>query len=120
MALYLGQNSLLHFENTTGRLRTLSGTPVIVSAGFDGRAPIDQESPGDPCAPWNSTGHIAPGEELYIYATASVWAGVGPGRMLSDIDRANNTASAREERPALVAFTPCATFASPSGVLNPC
>jgi hypothetical protein len=120
MALYLGQNSLLHFENTTGRLRTISGTPVIVSAGFDGRAPIAEESPGDPCTPWNSTGHIAPGEEMWIYATAAVWAGVGAGRMLSDIDRANNTASAREERPALVAFTPCATFASPTGVANPC
>jgi hypothetical protein len=122
MSLYLGQNSLLHFENATGRLRTISGTPVIVSAGFDGRAPItspSDESP-DPCEPWNSTGQIAPGEEMWIYATAAVWAGVGPGRMLSDIDRGNNTASAREERPALVAFTPCATFASPTGVVNPC
>jgi hypothetical protein len=70
--------------------------------------------------PWNSTGAPAAGEELYIYATAAVWAGVGPGRMLSDVDRANNTASAREERPALVAFTPCATFAAPTGVPNPC
>jgi hypothetical protein len=125
MALYLGQNSLLHIEGSGAlvRVRTISGTPVIINAGFDGRAPTFEESPdspGDPCVPWNSTGHIQPGDEMYIYATAAVWAGVGPGRMLSDIDRANNTASAREERPALVAFTPCATFASPSGVMNPC
>jgi hypothetical protein len=128
MALYLGQNSLLHIEGdlTTGRLRTLSGTRVVVDGGFDGRAPTDDSpgespgSPGDPCVPWNSTGAPAAGEELYIYATAAVWAGVGPGRMLSDVDRANNTASAREERPALVAFTPCATFAAPTGVPNPC
>jgi hypothetical protein len=125
MAMYFGQNSLLHLEGTAGasRLRTISGTPVIVSGGFDGRAPFPDDSPGspgDPCVPWNSTGAPGPGDQLYIYAVAALWAAVGPGRMLSDIDRANNTASAREERPALVAFTPCATFAAPSGIPNPC
>ena len=57
---YIGQSSLLHIEGSidTGRLRTMSGTRVIVSGGFDGRGPTDDspgESPGDPCVPWNST-----------------------------------------------------------------
>jgi hypothetical protein len=125
MAMYLGQSSLLHLEGGagSGRLWTISGTRVIVSGGFDGRAPFPDDSPGspsDPCVPWNSTGAPGPGDELYIYAVAALWAGVGAGRMLSDVNRADNTASAREERPALVAFTPCATFAAPSGIPNPC
>ena len=60
------------------------------------------------------------GDELYMYATASVWAGVGPGVMRSDVNRANNTAAAREERGALTAFTTCATFAAGSGVAKAC
>lgn len=104
-----------------GRLITVTGTRVIVTGGFDGRGPIaSDESPADPCEPWNSTGAPVEGDELYMYATASVWAGVGVGRMLSDVDRANNTASAREERIALSAFTPCATFAAGSSVLKAC
>jgi hypothetical protein len=116
----LGQGSLLHREGA--RLTTMTGTRVIVEAGFDGRGPLDSpgdESPGD-CVPWNSTGGPVLGDELYIYAVASLWAGVGPGRMLSDVDRANNTASAREERPAMIAFTPCATFAIGSGFTKSC
>jgi hypothetical protein len=129
MANYLGQNNLLHDESNLnetqqmGLLRTVSGTRIIVSGGFDGRAPTSDDSPDspdDPCLPWNSTGAPAPGDELYMYSVAGVWAAVGPGRLLSDVNRANNTASAREERPALIAFTPCATFAAPTGVLNPC
>jgi hypothetical protein len=95
---------------------------VILTGGFDGRAPIDSpdESPANPCEPWNSTGAPLLGEELYMYATASVWAGVGPGDMRSDVNRGNNTASAREERGALTAFTPCATFAAGSSVAKAC
>jgi hypothetical protein len=115
----IGQGQLLHREG--GRLTTMTGTRIIIEAGFDGRAPGDPDvSPGDPCLPWNTTGAPAVGDELYVYAVASLWAGVGAGRMLSDIDRANNTASAREERPAMVAFTPCATFAVGSGVMKAC
>ena len=55
-----------------------------------------------------------------MYATSSVWAGVGTRLMRSDVDRTNNTASAREERIALTAFTPCATFAVGSGVTKAC
>ena len=121
IALAAASASILTREG--GRLLTMTGTRVIVDGGFDGRAPIESpgdESPGDPCVPWNSTGAPAVGEELYIYATASVWAGVGVGRMLSDVDRANNTAAAREERVALTAFTTCATFAAGSGVTKAC
>jgi hypothetical protein len=125
VALYLGQNSLLHFEGgSTTRLRTITGTPLIVSGGFDGRAPFSDESPGespgDPCVPWNSTGAPVQGDELYIYAVAGLWAGTGRRLMRDDVNRANNTAAAREERSALVAFTPCATFAAPTGIQKPC
>lgn len=108
-----------------GRLTTLTGTRVIVDGGFDGRPPSGvespgDESPGDVCLPWNSIGAPVAGDELWMYATASLWAGVGPGRMIDDVDRASNTANAREERIALAAFTPCATFAVPSGITKAC
>lgn len=107
-----------------GRLITPSGTPVIVDGGFDGRPPTGEispdDSPGDPCLPWNTTGGPLAGDELYIYGTSSVWAGVGTGRTLGDVDRANNTATARDERIALTAFTPCATFAAGSGIEAAC
>ena len=121
IALVLSAESVLIREG--GRLITATGTRVIVDGGFDGRAPTSSpadESPADPCEPWNAAGAPAFGEDLYMYATASVWAGVGAGRMLSDVDRANNTASAREERIALTAFTPCATFAAGSGITKAC
>ena len=120
IALALGEASVLIREG--GRLITTTGTRVIVTGGFDGRAPDDSpgdESPGD-CVPWNSTGAPVFGDDLYMYATASVWAGVGAGRMQSDVNRADNTASAREERVALTAFTPCATFAAGSGITKAC
>jgi hypothetical protein len=121
IALALSELSLLIREG--GRLITITGTRVIVTGGFDGRAPIDSpddDSPADPCEPWNSTGAPELGDELYMYATASVWAGVGPGVMRSAVNRANNTAEAREERGALTAFTTCATFAAGSGVAKAC
>lgn len=104
-----------------GQLTTITGTRVIVDGGFDGRAPGD-ESPGSPgdCIPWNTTGAPVQGDELYMYATSAVWAGVGSTMMLGDIDRANNTATARDERVALAAFTPCATFAAGSGITKAC
>ena len=121
IALALAAASVLLREG--GRLITVTGTRVIVTGGFDGRAPLSSpadESPADPCEPWNTSGAPLEGDELYMYATASVWSGVGLGRMLSDVDRQNNTASAREERIALSAFTPCATFAAGSGVTKAC
>lgn len=106
-------------------LFTITGTRVIVDGGFDGRPPLANvspgDSPGDPCLPWNTTGGPAAGDELYIYGTSSVWGGVrSPGRTLGDIDRANNTATARDERIALSAFTPCATFAVGSSIPAAC
>lgn len=101
-------------RSDVGRLTTLTGTRVIVDGGFDGRAPGCDESPG--CEPWNTTGAPAFGEDLWIYATAGVWAGVGRGVLLDSVNRANNTAEARDERIALAAFTPCATFAASSGI----
>src|SRR3990167_7186963 len=121
IALALAEASGLLRE--AGRLITVTGTRVIVTGGFDGRGPTDSpgdESPADPCELWNSTGAPLVGEELYIYGTASVWAGVGVGLMRSDIDRANNTAAAREERIALPVFTPCSTFAAGSGITKAC
>lgn len=106
-----------------GRLTTLTGTRVIVDGGFDGRAPAVDESPGESpgdCEAWNSSGAPLPGSQLYVYAVASLWAGVGAEGMLADVNRANNTASARAESPALAAFTPCAAFAAGSGVVKEC
>jgi hypothetical protein len=60
------------------------------------------------------------GDQLWIYGTSAVWAGVGVGRMLGDVDRANNTATARDERIALPVFTPCATFAAGSSIDTEC
>lgn len=122
LALALAAADVLIRE--AGRLITVTGTRAIVTGGFDGRAPIDDspgdESPPDPCEPWNSTGAPLLGDELYIYGTASVWSGVGQGLMRSAVDRSTNTADAREERIALSAFTPCATFAVGSGVDKAC
>jgi hypothetical protein len=122
LALAMAEASLLVREG--GRLITMTGTRVVVTGGFDGRAPLDDspgdESPADPCELWNSSGAPVAGDELYIYATASVWSGVGQGLMRSNVNRANNTADAREERIALSAFTPCATFAIGSGITKGC
>lgn len=122
IALALAERSVLVREG--GRLITATGTRVIVDGGFDGRAPLlespSDESPGDPCVPWNSSGAPNFGDPLFMYGAASVWAGVGRGDPRDDVDRANNTASAREERVALAAFTPCATFAVSTGVLKAC
>lgn len=105
-------------------ITTVSGTRVIIDAGFDGRAPIGDDSPGDDspgdCIPWNTTGAPQQGDELYIYGTSAVWAGIGTSQMLGDVDRQNNTATARDERIALAAFTPCATFAVGSGIDKQC
>lgn len=102
---------------------TISGTPVLIDGGFDGRPPVSEspgdESPGD-CIPWNTTGAPVAGDELYLYGTSAVWAGVGTGQMLGDIDRAVNTATARDERIALPVFTPCATFAVGTGIEKQC
>lgn len=101
-----------------GRWYTLTGTRVIVDPGFDGRAPVCDDSPG--CEPWGMNGGPAVGEPLWLYATASVWAGVGTDMMRDDVNRADNTANARAERVALAAFTPCATFAASTGVVKTC
>lgn len=107
-----------------GNLFTITGTRVIVDGGFDGRAPTTFDSPGDDspgeCIPWNTTGAPQDDDPLYIYATAGIWAGVGTGQMLGDLDRQTNTATARDERIALAAFSVCATFAAYSGITAPC
>lgn len=105
-----------------GRWVTFSGNRIIVDAGFDGRAPLCEEEPA--CIPWTDpTGSPTAGDELWMYATAGLWAGVGtdlPDLTVDAIDRQNNTASARSERVALAAFSTCATFAVPSTVTKTC
>lgn len=107
-----------------GNIYTVTGTRVIVDGGFDGRAPIlespGEDSPGDECIPWNTTGGPELGDQLWIYATSAVWAGVGDGIMRADVNRANNTATARDERIGLPVFTPCATFAAGSSIDASC
>lgn len=84
------------------RWRTAAGSTVVVSAGFDGRAPVGS---GTGTAP-------APGAALFLYASAGLWAGLGPVADYSDVNRNDNTQTSRAEEEALVAFSPCATFAA--------
>lgn len=89
------------------RWRTGNGATVVVSAGFDGRAPGD-DSP----AP-------AVGDPLYLYGSTAVWAGVGERTVLGDVDRAVNDVNARAEDVALAVFAPCVVFAgAATGVTN--
>lgn len=92
------------------RWRTAAGTTVIISAGFDGRAPV-ADGPGE--APGT-------GEALFLYASAGVWAGTGETADYSDVDRAVNTQTSRAEQVALVAFSPCATFAASATSAEAC
>lgn len=92
------------------RWRTAAGNTVIVSAGFDGRAPV-ADGPGE-----------APdaGDPLYLYATAGVWAGLGETRDFTDVDRSVNTQTSRLEQIGLVVFSPCSTFAAGSTAATSC
>lgn len=89
------------------RWRTPSGSLVISSAAFDGRAPGSDAPP-------------AAGDPLYIYGTTTVWAGVGDRASFEDIERAINLATARTEDLALVAFAPCALYAAASPAVVAC
>ena len=94
---------------------------MVVDGGFDGRGPI--ESPGDEspgCELWNTSGAPVQGDQLYMYAVAGQWAGVGEASMRADINRRTNTAEARSEQIGLAAFTPCAVFAAGSSVEKAC
>ena len=89
------------------RWRTVNGTPLIISAGFDGRAPDTATPPAE-------------GDPLYAYATTAIWAGVGQVDTYPDVDRAVNTAAARAEQIALAAFSTCAVFAAASTTAAAC
>lgn len=89
------------------RWRTVTGAPVIISGGFDGRGP------GAAAAP-------AAGDPLYAYATTAVWAGIGRADTIADINRGINTSSARAEQVALAAFSPCAVVAAASTAATAC
>lgn len=89
------------------RWRTVTGSTVIVSGGFDGRGP----------------GAVAPpaaDAPLYAYGTTAVWAGVGERATYQALDRAVNTDTARAEDIALVAFSICAVFAAASTTAVAC
>lgn len=89
-----------------GRLwRTASGNVVVVSPGYDGRAP----------------GGVVPvpGGPMFMYATGDVYAEVGQRDLLESLDRTNNVQSATAEDAALVIFDPCFNIAIDSGV-NAC
>jgi hypothetical protein len=77
-----------------GRIwRTASGNVVVVSPGYDGRAPG-----GSPAVV---------GDSLYAYVTGEVYAEVGQRETLQSVERAQNTDQAWAEDAALVAFDPC-------------
>lgn len=98
------------------RWSTFTGTRVIISPAFDGRAPGCIPDPD--C----DTEYPAPvaGDPLYIYAVPSVWAGTGRRDVLSDINRGTNSASARAEEIGLAAFSTCAVFAAASTAVTAC
>lgn len=105
MATYLLANRLMWRDGA--RWRTGAGSTVIVSAGFDGRAP------------GATTGPTA-GEAIFLYAVANVWAGIGSRTLLTDVNRADNTATERAEDIALVAFPTCAVGAASSAEATSC
>lgn len=95
---------------------TRYGTRVVVSAGFDGRAPGCVDDPDcDTVYPGP-----AAGDPLYVYATAGLWAATGRRDVFGDINRATNTATARAEQIALATFSPCAVFAAASTAATAC
>lgn len=89
------------------RWRTAAGNTVIVSGGFDGRAPADTEGP-------------AASDPLYLYGVADVWASVGERQVYTDVNRQVNTETSRAEDVALAAFSPCAVFAAASTAAVAC
>ena len=89
------------------RWRTVTGSPVIIDAGFDGRAPGAVAEPNA-------------GEPLYAYATTAVWAGVGRSDTFGDVDRSINNANARREQVGMAAFSTCAVFAAASTAATAC
>jgi hypothetical protein len=81
-----------------GRLwRTALGSVVVVSPGYDGRAP-GAVAPG-------------PGDSQYAYATGEVFAEVGMRDMLQAVDRQVNTDHAIAEDAAIVGYDPCFAIA---------
>lgn len=92
------------------RWRTVAGAPVIIDAGFDGRAPV-ADGTGD--AP-------SEGDPLYAYASTAVWAGVGASFNVGDINRSNNNSNARREQVGMAAFSTCAVFAAASTAATAC
>lgn len=102
-----------------GRWVTYAGNRIIVDAGFDGRPPLCDPMPE--CIAWDDpTGAPGAGDQLWMYATAGLWAGIGTPQMVADVNRSNNTAEARAEQIGLAAFSTCATFAVPSTVTKTC
>lgn len=89
------------------RWRTVNGTPLIISGGFDGRAPDAAAAPAE-------------GDPLYAYITTAIWAGTGQTDTYRDVDRAVNTSNARAEQIGLAAFSTCAVFAAASTTAAAC
>lgn len=98
-------DSLLYRDGA--RWRTVTGSTVIISSGFDGRGPSSIDATAPP----------AEGSELYVYATTTVWAGTGSTSVLHDVNRAVNDVNSRAEQNALVAFDPCSAWAVETPVL---
>lgn len=77
------------------RFLTALGNVVVVSAGYDGRAPA---SPS-----------VAPseGDPQFLYATGEVYANFGQRDVPTAVERSQNTLQAIAEDTAVVAFDPC-------------
>jgi hypothetical protein len=92
------------------RWRTVTGAPVIIDAGFDGRAPVADGTGVPP----------ADNAPLYAYATTAVWAGTGRSDTFADVNRSINTSAARREQVGMAAFSTCAVFAAASTAATAC
>lgn len=75
------------------RWLTALGSIVVISAGYDGRAP--------------GGGAPVGGETLYAYATGEVYAEVGQRESFDAVDREVNTRQGISEELAVAAFDPC-------------
>lgn len=82
--------------------RTAGGNVVVISSGYDGRAPG-----ADP---------VGAGDSLYLYATGEVYAATGQRDAFESVERGQNTLQAIAEDAAIAVFDPCFNVAVDSGV----
>lgn len=105
IATYLLSAAAIYKEGQ--RFYTASGNIVVISAGYDGRAPTGVGNLSSPAVAGNS---------LYLYATGEVYAAVGERDSFDAVQRGTNVAQSIAEDAAIAAFDPCFLLAVDTGV----